>query len=236
MLASSFQHHIVLVGLGRLGYRTFLTLRRLGHAVVVIERDPQNQFLEEVRRDGSPLLIGDARREALLEDANIRDAKSIVLATDDDMANLETALDARKINAEVRVVIRMFDQNIADKVCDGFNLQLAMSQSAMSAPTFATCAIAPSTISSMIVGDELLATQRWLVRQGGPFDGRTIADLMREHAIVIVQHHRTSEQPTLCPPAETVLKPGDGLMLQGRIEVLEQLRERTLGDVVTGEN
>ena len=228
MLASSFNHHVVLVGLGRLGFRTFLTLRRLGHAVVVIERDPNNQFLEEVRRDGSPLLIGDARREALLEDANIRKARSIVLATDDDMANLEAALDARKINSEVRVVLRMFDQNMADKVRDGFNIQLAMSQSAMSAPTFATCAIAPSTVNSMIVGDELLAMQRWLVRKGGPFEGRTIADVMREHAITVVQHHRTPQKPTLCPPAETQLIAGDGLMLQGRVDVLEDLRDRAL--------
>ncbi|PJF24743.1 MAG: hypothetical protein CUN53_16300, partial [Phototrophicales bacterium] len=59
-------------GFGKLGYRIFLVLRKLGEPVVVIERDAHNQFLEEVRRDGSPLLVGDARREALLAAAACR--------------------------------------------------------------------------------------------------------------------------------------------------------------------
>ncbi len=229
MLAKSFKDHIVLVGLGRLGFKTFLILRRLGKAVIVIERDPNNQFLEEVRRDGSPLFIGDARREALLEDANIRCATSIILATDDDMANLEAALDAVRLNHGVRVVMRMFDQNIADKIREGFDLQLAMSQAAISAPTFATCAIAPATMNSVIVGDQLVAMQRWLVRGGDQLCGKTIADVMRDHRINVMQHHRPAPQAAaatiVCPPPDLVLQAGDGLILQGTIQTLESLRE-----------
>src|SRR5690606_32988736 len=119
MLASSYRNHIVLVGCGKLGYRVYLVLRKLGEQVVVIERDPNNQFLEELRRDGSPVLIGDARREALLDEANLAKARSIVLATNDDLANLEIALDAQRINSQVCVVVRMFDQNMADKLSGG---------------------------------------------------------------------------------------------------------------------
>lgn len=226
MLASAMHDHVILVGLGRLGYRTFLTLRRLGEPVVVIERDPTNQFLEDVRRDGSPLLIGDARREALLEDANIGRARSIILATDDDLANLETAMDARKLNGEVRVVLRLFDQNLADKVRDGFAIDLAMSQSALSAPTFASCAVAPSTINSVIVEGEMLAMQRWLVRGGGPLDGKTVGCVLREFSMSVVHHEQPGAPKRLMPPPETVLAPGDGLLLQGRIRDLERLRAR----------
>jgi Trk K+ transport system NAD-binding subunit len=231
MLAESFHNHIVLVGLGRLGVRTFMTLRRLGAAVVVIERDPDNQFLDEVRRDGSPLLIGDARREALLVDANIAGARSIVLATNDDMANLEAALDARKINADIRVVLRMFDQNMADKVRDGFNIHLAMSQSAISAPTFATCAMAPATVNSFIVGDTVVAMQRWIVREGGPLCGQTIAEIMRNQRVTIVEHHRPTQDPTICPNPDTLLEAGDGLMVQGPLSTLERRRQQTMHGV-----
>lgn len=226
MLAASFKDHIVLVGLGRLGYRTFLTLRRLGQPIVVIERNPESQFLEEVRRDGSPLLIGDGRHEAFLEDANISRARSIILATDDDMANLEVALDARKINPDVRVVIRMFDQNVADKVRDGFNIHLAMSESSISAPTFATCALAPATINSMVIGDQVVAMQRWLVRAGDPLDGKTVGEIMRGFKVGIVQHERPDAFTTICPDPDATLQPGDGLILQGPIATLESLRAR----------
>lgn len=231
MLASSFTDHVVLVGLGRLGYPTFQILRRLGEAVVIIERDAGNEFLEEARRDGSPLLIGDARQEALLRDANIDKAKSIIVATDNDMTNLETALDARRLNPAIRVVIRMFDQNIADKIRDGFNIHLAMSQSTISAPTFATCALSPTTVNSVIVGSELVAMQRWLVRRDGPLCGKTVGDVTREFAVLVVEHGRSSDAPRICPAPETTLDAGDGLLLQGRMESLDHLRRITEADV-----
>jgi Trk K+ transport system NAD-binding subunit len=235
MLSSSFKNHIVLVGFGRLGFPTFQILRRLGEAVVVIERDPNNEFLEEVRRDGSPLLIGDARREAILEDANIARARSIILASGDDLANLETALDARTLNPEIRVVLRMFDQNMADKVRDGFNIHLAMSQAALAAPAFATCALAPSTVTSVIVGDRLVAMQRWLVRRDGPLCGKTVAEVMRRYQVCIVEHCRPPASGTVCPDPELHLKPGDGLMLQGLIQSLEKLRQRAVPKLSTDE-
>jgi Trk K+ transport system NAD-binding subunit len=228
MLADSYANHIILVGFGRLGYLAYLTLRKLGEPVVVIERDPLNEFLETVRRDGAPVFIGDARREEILGDANIAKAKSIVLATDDDMVNLEAALDARRLNPAIRVVMRMFDQNVADKIRDGFNIHLAMSQSAISAPTFATCAVAPATINSVIVGDQLLIMQRWLVRTNGPLCGRTVADVMTTFRVNIVEHRRSDGAPELCPRPDLILEAGDGLVLQGPLDVLESLRAKSL--------
>ena len=233
MLASTFKDHVVVVGLGRLGFRTFMLLRRMGVPVVVIERDPNNQFLEEVRRDGTPVLIGDARRESMLEEANVRDARSIVLATDDDMANLECGLDARKISNEIRVVMRMFDQNVADKIRDGFQIHLAMSQSAISAPTFATSALSPATVNSFIVGDDMVTMQRWLVRKGDPFCDQTVAQVMGAHRVVIVEHQAKGDQKDICPPPDTRLNAGDGLMIQGRLEVLAELRASSMPEGVT---
>ena len=228
MLASSFKDHIVIVGMGKLGYRTFEILRRLGEAVVVIEMDGENRFLADVRADGSPLIVGDARREALLDEVNVRDAKAIILATDDDLANLEIALDARKMNPEIRVVMRMFDQNTADKVQEGLDINLAMSQSATSAPTFATCALAPTTVNSFILGDRLIAMQRWLVREGCPLCDRTVAEAMSAWKVTVVEHQRAGDAPVLCPDPATRLEPGDGLLLLGPVETLDDLRERGL--------
>jgi Trk K+ transport system NAD-binding subunit len=223
MLASSYSNHIVLVGFGKLGYRVFNVLRKLGEAVVVIERDATNQFLEEIRRDGSPLLIGDARREALLAEGNIKKARSIILATNDDLANVEIALDAQQLNSKIRIVLRMFDQNMADKISNGFNIQMAASAAALSAPTFATSAISPSVIGSFIVGNHLVIMQRWLVRRGGPFEGKTIAQVMSEFGIGVAEHTRPNAIPSVFPAADTLLEPGDGLVIQGPLRTLSDL-------------
>lgn len=227
MLASSFSDHIILVGFGKLGYRIFNVLRQLGEAVVVIERDANNQFLEELRRDGSPVLIGDARRESLLVEANAAKARSIILATDDDLANLEIALDAQHIKPNIRVVLRMFDQNMADKFSDGFRIQLAASPSALSAPTFATSAVAPAIVSSFVLGNQLVAMQRWLVRGGDPLCGKPIAQVVNECGIGVIEHMRPPEKPRLFPSTDIQLQAGDGLILQAPLHVLAELAQRT---------
>jgi Trk K+ transport system NAD-binding subunit len=227
-MAASFQHHIILVGFGRLGYRTYLLLRRLGEAVVVIERDATNSFLDEVRRDGSPLLIGDARNEALLEVANVRSAQSIILATNDDLANLEIALDARRFAPSIRVVLRMFDQNMADKVRDGFSIHIAMSQAAISAPVFALSAIERSIVNTCVVGDQLLVMQRWLVRQDSPLVGMSVEGVMRELSFGVVERRPNEGPPMYFPPPDTRLAAEDTLVVQGTLEALQNAQRRDL--------
>lgn len=220
--------HIILVGLGRLGYRAFRLLRRLGAPVVVIERTADNQFLEAVRREGVPVFIADARRDQTLVEANVAAARSIIPATNDDLANLEIALDARRLNPRIRVVLRMFDQNLADKVRDGFDIHTAMSQAAIAAPTFAIAAISESIVGTNIVGDELVILQRWRVRRGGPLDGRSIAEVLRQLKIAVVERRDAAGATELFPPPETVLAPGDELLVQGTFERIEALPQEVL--------
>lgn len=226
-MAASLTNHIILIGLGKLGYRTYRLLHRLGEPIVVIERDAQCQFLDTIRRDGTPLLIGDARRNALLEDANIRHAKSIVLAADDDLANLEIALDARGMKPDIRVVLRMFDQNMADKIRQGFDIHIAMSQSAISAPAFAVAAIETSIVGSFVVGEQLIVMQRWEVRDDGPFAGKTVGQVMAEFGVGVTQHSPAGGGPIrLFPPPETVIQPKDVLLLQAPYQTIQRLRSR----------
>ncbi|HKQ48782.1 MAG TPA: NAD-binding protein [Phycisphaerae bacterium] len=226
MMATSVTDHIVLVGLGKLGYRVYRLLHRMGEPLVVIERNAGNQFLDTVRRDGVPLLIGDARREALLGDAGIMKARSLVLAADDDLANLEVALDARKLNPGIRVVMRMFDQNMADKIRDAFNIHIAMSQSALSAPAFATAAAQGMIVNSFVVGNELVVVQRWPVDADGPLNGRTVGETMEQHQLAVIEHIPPTGGSRLFPPPGTRLSTGDEVLIQGTYEALIELKKK----------
>lgn len=221
-MAASLSEHIVLVGVGRLGYRTYRMLRKLGETLVVMERKSDGEFLDEIRRDGVPLLICDARRDTALLEANIAKARSIILATNDDLANLEIALDARRYNPTIRVVLRMFDQHMADKIRDGFNIHIAMSQAAISAPTFAMAAIEPSVVSTLVVGDRLLVTQRWIARHGGPLSHKSVGELLEKHQFSVVELRRASAVQ-LFPPPHTKIEVGDELVVQGTFEALQEL-------------
>ena len=217
----------LVVGFGRLGYRAFGLLRRLGEPVVVIERDTQNQFLEDVRRDGSPVVIGDARDESMLEQAHIATARSVILATNDDLANLEIALDARRLHPGIRVVVRMFDQNMADKIRTSFNIHIAMSQAEMSAPAFATVAIDPSIVNSFMIDDQLVIMQRWVVNEKGPLCGKTVGDVLTKYGFGVVKQKSTEDKVSLFPSSDTLLEAGDRLVVQGPFQALAKLRRRS---------
>ncbi len=224
MMAASLSNHIVIVGFGRLGYRIFRVLRRLGEPIVVIEREANNRFLEEVRRDGSPLIIGDARDDTVLEEANVASARSVVIAMDDDLANLEVALDSRRLRPGIGVVLRMFDQNMADKIREGFDIHLAMSQSAQSAPAFATAAIDPSIVSSFSVDDELVVMQQWSAREGGPLAGKTVGQIMTDLGCGVTRLRSGREDPRLFPSPDTRVKAGDELLVQGPFSTMAKLK------------
>jgi voltage-gated potassium channel Kch len=216
-MAHALSGHIVLVGLGRLGFRTWQLLNDLDEPVVVIESRADAPFLDELRVAGTPFFIGDGRRDELLLEAGIARARSIILATDDDLAHMEMALDARRLNPKIRVVLRMFDQALADKIREGFNIHLAMSQSAISAPAFATAALDATMTGSFVVGGELIVLQRRTVDDA--WKGRRIDEIGASIGGVVVElvsggAHR------LFPPADHRVTPGDQLLLQAPFDNL----------------
>jgi Trk K+ transport system NAD-binding subunit len=215
IMAESMRDHVIIVGLGRLGYRTWQVLHQLQVRTVVLEVDDKNQFLADVRRQGTPLFLGDARRESLLVDANIADARAIVLATTDDLANLEIALDARKINPRIRVVLRMFDQNMADKVREGFQIPTAMSESAISAPAFATAALERGILSSMVLDHHLVVTAQGVVTPQGPLDGKSVSQVLAESGVQVIRILSGDSAAVLFPRSDAHLAGGDEIVFQG---------------------
>jgi Trk K+ transport system NAD-binding subunit len=56
-----------------------------------------------------PILTAGAPRSETLVQAGVERADALIPCTDDELANLDIALDARELNPDVKVVIRLFD-------------------------------------------------------------------------------------------------------------------------------
>ena len=123
-----------------LGFRVLGQLIASGTPVVAIERDTGGRFLDDARRTGVPILVRDMKDDQALLDAGIQHARAIVIATNDDMANLEVALDARRMNPKIRIIMRQFDQQIADKLREAKLIDEAFSSAALAAPAVAEMA------------------------------------------------------------------------------------------------
>jgi voltage-gated potassium channel len=139
--ASTYRDHIVLCGLGHLGYRILGQLIAARIPVVALEKDERARFLGDAKSTGTPVLVRDMTEDQALLDAGVTHARAIIIATNDDMANLEVALDARRMNPKIRVLMRLFDQRIADKFKEAALIDEAFSAAALAAPIVAEMAL-----------------------------------------------------------------------------------------------
>jgi voltage-gated potassium channel len=139
--ASTYRDHIVLCGLGHLGFRILSQLLATKEAVVAVEKDAGARLLAEAKATGVPVLVQDMQDDQALVAAGVQHARAIIIATNDDMANLEVALDARRMNPKIRVIMRLFDQRMADKFKEAALIDEAFSPAALAAPIVAEMAL-----------------------------------------------------------------------------------------------
>ncbi len=223
-IASTYHDHIVVCGLGKVGYRVVKELLELGENVIGIEHDPAGPFLEEIRRMNVPVLLGDARQREMLEKANVQLASAIVVCTQDDLSNLDIALDARALQPGIKVVLRMFDSQLAERVRIGFDIHTAFSTSALAAPVFAAAATRAQIEHSFYVAGVLMNVARVSVRDGSALDGRTVAQVERDLDISIISRGEQDDLD-LHPAPDVTLCAGDCLVVFASLEALAGLRE-----------
>ena len=141
VMASTYRDHVILCGLGHLGFRVLLHLREGGALVVALEKEAEGRFVGEAKQMKLPVLTRDMRDDQALVDAGVTHARAIVIATNDDLANLEVALDARRLNPKIRVILRLFDQRVADKLKSVGLIDEAFSSSSLAAPAVSAMAL-----------------------------------------------------------------------------------------------
>jgi voltage-gated potassium channel len=223
-MAKTLSDHVVLCGLGRVGRRTLEQLITLGQDVVVLEKNSNNINLAFARKHGVPVVIGCGREEGVLDDLNLAEAKSIICATDDDLLNLEIALDARKIKPEIRVVLRMFDQEMASKIRESFDIPLSFSTATQAAPLFATSSYDQSIVNSFYLGDQLLVVARITINSDSQLIGRTIRDVSSQQRVFFLEHTRDGQEQPF-PSGDQAFQAGDRVVLQTEPHVLKQLHQ-----------
>src|SRR5262249_12206554 len=84
--------HIVVCGLGNVGFRVVEELVGYGERVVVLELERDSRFVTTARRLGVPVIHGDATVREVLRQANAPTARAVITATSNDLINLEVAL------------------------------------------------------------------------------------------------------------------------------------------------
>jgi Trk K+ transport system NAD-binding subunit len=208
--------HIIVCGMGDVGYRVVELLHRMGESVVVVTEKVHDDRRRMAEAFGVRVILGDARDDRRLHEAGLASAKAVIAATGQDLVNLEVALDSRRARPEIPVVIRLFDQELARQLESSLAIHRALGMSALAAPSFTAAALGEAMLASLPLGGVPWVAGRQSVADRGPLalcpDIESVARRLR---MTVLARERPEGDCEVLPAGETPLQPGDRLTLLG---------------------
>ena len=222
-VASTMKNHIVLVGLGHLGFRIVQQLHRMGKNVVAIEQNPSIDTFRTVQVMNIPVIQDDATRISALTAAHIGKAHTIMLAGQNDSMNLQIALKARTLNPNIQVVIRIFDQDFAQALRGQFGFT-ALSATEMAAPVFASAAAGADVTNPISIEGQQISLARFTISTKSKLAKNTVGFVEDNYRlnVILLRHDQKSE---LHPKDSEPLSAGDTLAVLGRPDQLRKLMQ-----------
>lgn len=208
---------IVLCGLGRMGSRVLETLRAADLTIVVVDNVC---IADDPRLNGARLVSGDCRRRDVLERAGVADCGGVLVLTNDDLINLTTALVVRGLNPDVRIVVRMFNQNLLGRLGKAVHNVFALSTSMLTAPILALTALTGQALGAFRIEGQTLDRRQvaeLTIHAGCELRGRTVALATASADALVLAHLTANGAPRflLDVDPETVLEAGDRLVVCG---------------------
>jgi hypothetical protein len=125
------RNHVLLVGFGQVGFRLAQELLSRGIAVIGVESDPDAPCVRLARAAGIPVAIGRGEDRETLERLGIRGCAAVAAVTSADLVNVAVGLAARDLVAELPLVLRLGDGEVAaetdsllhlGRICDAHKL------------------------------------------------------------------------------------------------------------------
>lgn len=180
--------HVVLLGLGKIGTRVLTRLRELNIPVVCVESDPDARGLATARRLRVPVVLGDVTQEGVLEAAKVHRAHALLAVTSADTTNLEAVLYARAVRPDLRVVLRLYDDDFATAVYRTLRAAhphastRSRSVSHLAAPAFAGAMMGRQILGAIPVERRVLLFAAVEVGGHPQLEGRTVGEAFRAGA------------------------------------------------------
>ncbi len=224
----------ILCGIGRLGWRVLEYLQAAGLPVVVVDINlkPDDRRLARVQ-----CISGDCRNREVLEAAGVAHAQAVLILTSDDLVNISTALMVRNLNPDVRVVIRMFNQNLIARLGGAVHNIYALSTSALTAPLIALTALTGQSLGTFRihgVADGRRQVTEVLVGSASPLQGQSIRQTAAAHRAQVLAHFPAGQKEgrlLLDVDAEARLRPGDRLIVCAEPHDVADFQARVTDDV-----
>jgi Trk K+ transport system NAD-binding subunit len=211
------ENHVIVVGLGNVGTRVIRRLYDLGVEMVAIDKDPGARGVIVARQLNIPMIIGDAAQEETLRLASVQSCQALVVMSTDDVTNLQAALNGRSMRADLRVVLRLFDGDFADRVQRAFDINISRSVSYLAAPAFAAQMMEREVVATIPVERHVLLVAEVPVAPGSALDGADVDAASRPGDVRVIGLTRFGEpRPYWSPPPALRIEARDRLIVVAR--------------------
>jgi len=221
-LAKDMERHTILVGLGNVGSRILSELieDNIPTTVITIQDADKSEYLQNLLEDNRiAIVFGDATQHSVLLKANVKKARALISVTNDDLVNFKIAIMAKELNPNLRTVIRAFDTAFSEKVTDLFDIDAAISTSAIVAPAFVATSYEDGiiqTLKSKKGGTEMHLMEITFTHGELP---TTINFLEKSFDITILAINKQAH-----PELSDKIKEDDKLLVLGEINELRRIK------------
>ena len=203
-------NHVIVAGLGNVGTRIVGQLHDLGVGVICVDKSDQAAGIPLARRLGLRVVIGETHREETLRAAGIETCQALVSVTNSDIVNLETALHARALAGKPRIVLRLGDDDLAERVQRSVSNTISRSVSYLAAPTFAAAMLEHQVLRTIPVGRHVLLIADIRVAAGSELAGRSVEDVHQTGQVRVIALRRPgTDQVDWSPGRQRLIAPRD---------------------------
>jgi hypothetical protein len=146
--------HVVVVGMGQVGLRLCLLLRRCGIGIVAVDDRDEGENVGLARELRFPVVIGRGADPSLLRRLSLERAWALAAVTDDDLENISIAMAAKAVNPDLRVVVRAGDGRVANETRSLFRIGLVRDVHRIAAALIAARATGSAATRVVCVDDD----------------------------------------------------------------------------------
>ncbi|UBF25721.1 NAD-binding protein [Kovacikia minuta CCNUW1] len=212
--------HVVLIGLGRVGQAVAKLMQELKHPLVGVNTtalDPE--VLPQI-----PLVTGKIR-EALTR-VNLATAKSVMVVTDDEVANLEIGLMVRTQNPHCQLVLRTFDLRFGENVARLLPDASVLRAYALAAEAFVGAAFGENILNLFRLNDRTTLVTEYQIEADDTLTGKLLAEIAYGYGVVPILHQKSHYRFARLMPSDDVrLQAGDRLVVLATIEGLQRVEQ-----------
>lgn len=197
----------------------------------------KREVLDDYSHHDILVVEGQSTEESVLKEAGIGRAKGLIATLDSEVDNIVTVLTARNLNSKIYIIANSITKSGREKLLKvGANKTLSAVE--ISGKRMASLMIKPNVIAFLDtvtrVGDVELDLEEVIVKKDSYLENKSLlqAQIPNKTGLTVLAIKKTEDDKMLFnPPIDYTFKIGDVLIVLGREEQVDKLRN--LGDEMT---